>query len=175
MKEKQKSNKPILIVVFLTLLVLFYWSWMFYMTQRATEVNTYSCCEKIIDVKINFAHHRGNDKLYIITENHSYMLDTGWRNENKSYKLSKNILSTNQNCTLTVWRHFPKSLFDFKKSNVHLYQVVDLRNDTDIYWDITNHNSIQKKERTFGILGGIFLSIIVISINALVIHLRSVW
>lgn len=171
--KKRKLVKTILIAIVFTLLVLFYWVCMFYVTQSATQSNTYKCSEKIVDVEIKYAHHRGNDKLYIITEkNDVYMLNMGWRNENKSYELAKKILYSNKNCTLTVWKRFGIdlfSIFGLGEINLQLCKVVDLRNDTDIYWDIENHNSFQKSERVFGIIGGVFLSIIAIGIDVLVI------
>ena len=60
-------------------------------------------------------------------------------------------------------------IFDLGEVNVQLCQVVDLRDDTDIYWDIKNYNSSQNGSRVFGIIGGVFLSIITIAIDSLVI------
>lgn len=150
----------------LIVLLLFFWVWMFYTTQPATGENTYQCCETILDVEIDLAHHRGKDKLYLISQNHRYKLDTGWRNENKSYELAETILSSNQNCTITVWEHLPSHLdiiYMIRGKSIQVYQVTDLRSGEDVYWDIADHNSFQRSERIAGIFGGIFLSAVAIA------------
>ena len=167
MKKVRLDSKIMLIGCFVTLLVMFYWAWLFYMTEPATGANTYKCCETIIDVEIHLASHRGSDKLYIMSPNHCYMLNIGWRNENKSYELAENILSGDQNYTITVWKHISKSLFDIRGNSVQVHQVADMRNDGDIYWNIEDHNNFQKSERIAGVIAGIFLSVITVIFDIL--------
>ena len=50
-KNRKRHIKAPLSVI-LTLLLLFYWIWMFYATQPATERNTYTCSEKITNIEI---------------------------------------------------------------------------------------------------------------------------
>ena len=140
---------------------------MFHVTQPATERNTYICSEKITNVEITFAYHRGNDKLYIYTESGYYMLCPSWRNETKSTQLAEKILSDNQPFTLTVWKHFPQYLFDLKTFDVSLRQVVDLKSNTDVYWSVDKHNKYQKRERIAGVIAGIFFSVFVIGVDIL--------
>jgi len=173
MKKIWKNSRVKLIGTFVTLLMLFYWAWLFYMTQSATEANTYKRCETIIDVEIRLASHRGSDKLYIISQNQCYMLDTGWRNKDKSYELAENLIFGGQDCTITIWKHIPKSLFDIRENSVQVYQVVDLRNDSVIYWDIESHNNYQKTERIAGIIAGAFFSVLAVAFVILCLLSRS--
>lgn len=165
-KKLRKNRKKIVRDGFLIVLLLFFWAWLFYTTQPATEENTYQRCETILDVEVHLAHHGGRDELYLISQNHRYMLDTTWRNENKSYKLAETILSGNRNYTITVWEHFPRHLFEIiRGKSIQVYQVTDLRNGENIYWNIADHNSLQRSERIAGIIGGIlFFSDVVIAI-----------
>lgn len=173
MKHAWKKNKLTLVGCLAIFLLLVYWVWMFYSTQSATKQNTYKCSETVIDIDVRLASHRGSDKLYLVTKNNRYMLDTGWRDEIKSHNLAKNILSCNQNHEMIVWKHMPKNLSDAKTTGWQVYQVVDLRCDECTYWNITNHNSFQKVERITGIVAGVFLSIITTTFNFFVMCSRK--
>ena len=159
MKKAKGDSYGVLTGVFLTFLVVLFWVWLFYVTQPATESNTYKIDEKIEDIEIRFASHRGSDKLYLLSQNHCYMLDTGWSNKDKTNELASAILSSDD-FMVTVWKHLPKSLFEMKGNSVYVYQVVDLRNNRNIYWDITTHNIFQRSERIVGTVIAILLSII---------------
>ena len=160
MKTTRKITRMILNITFATLFLALYWIWLLYITQPATENNTYKFSKPITDIEINLAYHRGTDKLYIISQDHCYMIDTGWRNEEKSSTLAQSILADEQKYTITVWDHAPKSLFDIKGNNVSVRQVVDLRNDGNVYWNISNHNNYQRTERITGVILGVFFSAI---------------
>lgn len=160
MKKVRRVNYGVLTGVFLTFLVAFFWAWLFYVTQPATECNTYKTHEIIEDIEIRFASHRGSDKLYFLSRNHCYMLDTGWSNKDKTNELAKSILPSKE-FTVTVWKHLPKSILDTKGKSVYVYQVTDLRSYQTIYWDITTHNAFQKSERMVGIAIAILLSLII--------------
>lgn len=161
MKKVKKHANLTLTSILTTLLVLFYWVWLFYMTQSATPSNTYQSQEIICEVKIKPAYHRGKDKLYIFTQDNCYMLDTGWRNEDSSHQLAEYILSSDEAITVTFWEHFPKRLLDSNNDTNKVQQVVDLRNDCNVYWDLSEHNNYQQRERISGIIAGFFISIIV--------------
>jgi len=167
MKRIRSGRNVFLIGGLAALFVLLYWVWLFYMTQPATERNTYKCSEAIIDVEIYLAPHRGSDKLYMISQNHCYMIDTGWRNENKSNELAENILSGGENHIITLWKHIPKSLVDARGNGVWVYQAVDVRDNEEIYWNIESHNSFQKSERIVGIVTGAFLSVVTVIFDLL--------
>ena len=158
---------------FCSFLVLLWWVWMFCVTQPATSVNTYNCQAESITVEAKFAAHRGTDKLYIITENGTtYMLDTTWQNTNKTKGLAERIQSAQTPVTMTVWEHYPKWIFDSPDAFWSVKQVVNLSNRDNVYWEIEEHNKYQKSERFFGIIGGVFLSIITIGIDILAILTR---
>ena len=165
MKKSKKTSKLMIISGMITLLVLLYWIWLFYMTQPATEANTYHRNETITDIDVRLAYHRGSDKLYLISTDHCYMLDTGWQNKNKTYELAEKILANDQRISVTVWKHLPRNLFDINRKGFEVYQVVALRNKTSIYWDFTNHNDYQRTERIVGTIAGIFLSVVVVTFD----------
>ena len=160
MKKTRRDNYGVLTGAFLTFLVVFFWAWLFYVTQPAKECNTYKTHEIIEDVEVRFASHRGSDKLYLLSQDHCYMLDTGWINKDKTNELVTSILSS-EDFTITVWRHLPKSLLEIKGNSVYVYQVTDLRSYRNIYWDITTHNAFQRSERVAGIAIAILLSLII--------------
>lgn len=131
------------------------------MTQPATPKNTSIQKEKIVDVEIYLSTHRGNDKLFVLSQERWYILEPGWQNGSKTRNLAKEILSHSEESTLTVWKHIPKSLFHIKENEIQVYQIVDLRSEDNIVWGIESHNDFQRSERVFGIIGGVFLSVVV--------------
>lgn len=161
MKKLFKNNYFSSFCGLITFLIVFYWLWLFYVTQQATELNTYTYSEKILSIEISPAFHRGNDKLYIQTSNHYCMLDTGWRNMNKSNELATIILLNDQNSIIRLWKRIPKNFAEINKNGLEVWQVVDIRINESTYWDILDHNDFQKSERISGIVIGIFLSFVV--------------
>lgn len=157
-----KKDKVLLSACTATLLLLFYWVWLFYMTQPATQANTIVESQKIIDVEISLSTHRGTDKLFVLSQERWYFLDTGWQDSSKTHALARDILSHSEESTLTVWKHVPKSLFHIRENGIQVYEIADIRNGDNIIWEIENHNDFQKSERIFGILGGVFLTVVVI-------------
>lgn len=163
--KKILNNKFVLISWLLVFLLLFYWGWLFYITQPATLSNTYIKYEKVIGIETRLAHHRGIDKLFVISEENSYLLNTGWRDENKTTALAEDILDNANDCTLIIWEHIPKNFFEIQGNDVKVYQVIDLRNSSNVFIDIENHNNFQKTERIAGIIAGVFLTTIVATFN----------
>ena len=170
MRNIKKRINLLLVSVFITAGMVVYWVWMFHVTQSATSYNTYYRQEKISEIKIRAASHRGNDKLYVFTQSNHYMLDTGWQNQAKSKELANSILSTNDPITVTVWKHFPKWFRDPPGVSWKVEQIVDLRSDSDIYWDILKHNEFQQRERVFGIVFGVIISMIIVLFDFIVCH-----
>ena len=158
MKKGIKISLPLTSAIW-SVLVLLWWVWLFCVTQPATAVNTYNCQTESITVEAKFAAHRGTDKLYISTENGTtYMLDTMWRNDNKTKALAERILSADKPITMTVWEHYPKWILDSPDTLWSVKQVVNLSNRDNVYWEIAEHNKYQKSERIFGIVIGVFLT-----------------
>ena len=162
MRNIKKGINLLLVSVFITACMVVFWVWMLHVTQPATASNTYYHQERISEVEIRAVSHRGNDKLYIFTQSNHYMLDTGWQNQEKSKELANKILSINAPVTVTVWEHFPKWFRDPIGISWNVEQVVDLRSDSGIYWDILTHNKLQRRERTSGIVSGIIFSVIIV-------------
>lgn len=156
----KKSLITILKMLLIILLLIIYWVWMLYTTQAADASNTYQIQEEITAVNIRRAVHRGSDTLYISTPSYCYKIDTGWQNESMSNSLAQSILSTAGPLTITIWERYPIHVFDTVDSDCKVRQIVDLRNEISVYWDILEHNRYQKHERIVGAIAGIFISII---------------
>lgn len=165
MKKSKKTTGNLALIIILTVLVLLYWAWLFYMTQPATISNTNKHHINIIDIKVQVASHRGNDKLFILSNDCTFMLDTGWQNKDKSYQLAEHILADEELLTITVWKHFPMNIFSIYDESFITYQVIDLRSESNVYWNITNHNQRQKSERIVGTIAGLFLSSFAVVFN----------
>ena len=149
--KKSLSLFFVLVVAF----IFIYWPWMFYTTQNATSLNTSKQNEKIEKVEVKLSYHRGSDKLYLYTKNNVYMFDTRWKNERNSYTLAKQL---EKELEITIWQHIPRNLISTKNSK----QIVDLRDGTTVYLDISEHNKHQQIERMWGISGGVFVSVSVV-------------
>ena len=149
-------------VSFVVVIVLIYWLWLFAVTPAATEDNTYTRQEMIVDVEVHLDTNRGTDKLVIHTDKNSYLLDLQSSSDEYAKKFASVLRSTDSKMTLTIWEHFPKSLLNPPiKQFLQKKQVVDIRCGEDVYWDVSDHNAYLKRERTAGIIaGGIFSSII---------------
>ena len=160
MRKAFKSHWSVLIIITATIVVLVYWIWMLHVTQLATNANTVQRQEKISDVKIQLAHHRGTDKLRVFTSNGDYILDTGWRNNAKSSNLANQLLNSNSFVTITIWNHFPKWIMD-SSNPLQVQQIVDIRSNSEVYWDIATHNNYQQSERISGCITGFFLLIMI--------------
>lgn len=160
--KKQKTKLKLCWICLLSVLsLLLYWVWLLNVTQSATSNNTYQCQESEYAVEIRLAYHRGSDKLFILTQNGRYMLDTGWANENKTNELAERLRAANQPVTLTVWEHFPKWIFDLDAGSFKVRQIVDIRNNSNVFWDIDEHNSYQQNERISGMVVGVVFSPII--------------
>lgn len=153
MKKQYMVLKKILLIG----LILCYWVWLFYTTQPASENNTYKQDILISDIKISFAHHRGNDRIIIFTDDDFYLLRMNWRNEQKTNNLVERLLSENNVYSITVWKHLPTRFSELIKCKFKVFQIADIRTDSDIYFNITDYNDFQSEERVYGILGGFFL------------------
>ena len=148
---------------------------MFYITQSATSFNTHKSIETILDIEIRPGSNTRSDKLYITSASGCYMLDTRWHDEHASYELKKDLLSINDQCSITVWGHIIRSIFDIKGNPIFVYQIVDIRTQNKVYWAIEDHNSFQLSERIIGIVMGFVISgIIGIYVFILILGIRNV-
>ena len=162
MVEKRKWKQIInnIVVIFL---ILFYWVWLFLVTPQATDHNTVELQKTISDVQIFYASHRGTDQLLLFCENECYLLDTGLRNQEKTLNLANRI--KDKPATVTVWEHIPKNFFDtLKVGSFSVKQVVDFRVNGETYWNIEDHNVYQSRERTAGIIGGLFVTVVALAV-----------
>lgn len=166
MKKKKKKKKKIELhiqaLLFHVFLILFFGVvGVIFLSGSppATEHNTYTQNEIIEDVKIKCLYHRGVDKVYLFSKDHRYIIHTRWRDEDKTNELAEQILSSEPEFTITVWKHFTTNIPSIIDNGGWTYQVVDLRNDTDVYWNIEDHNRYQKKEGRITLILGIPLFI----------------
>ena len=167
--KKSTKNKAIKIPkkVFIILLLLFYWSWLLYSTQPATDNNTYGHKIFIEDIEVNYAYHRGNDRINITTADNSYVLFTNWRNEKKTDTFVENLLLENDKVSITVWKHTPTTIRSLIKNGINVFQIVDIRTKNNIYFDVSDFNSNQKIERICGVIAGVLLTLVVLIFNNL--------
>lgn len=153
--------------VFIVLLLLFYWSWLLYSTQPATDNNTYKQKIFIEDIEVNYAYHRGNDRINITTADNSYVLFTNWRNEKRTDTFVENLLLENDKVSITVWKHTPTTIRSLIKNGINVFQIVDIRTKNNIYFDVSDFNNNQSVERLCGVIGGAFCTVVILIFNNL--------
>ncbi len=163
---KTKSNK-FLKKILIALVIVFYWIWLFYTTQPATDNNTYKQDIIINDIEINYAFHRGNDSINIMTDDNSYLLFVNWRNEQKTNAFVEELISENNEISIIVWKHAPTTIRSLVKNDFSVLQIVDLRTNDNIYFDVADFNNNQSIERIFGVIGGAFCTMVILIFNKL--------
>ena len=163
---KTKSNK-FLKNILIALVIVFYWIWLFYTTQPSTDNNTYKQKIFIEDIEINYAYRRGNDRINITTADNSYILFANWRNEKKTNAFVEELISENNEISIIVWKHTPTTIRSLVKNNFSVLQIVDLRTNDNIYYDVTDFNNNQSIERICGVIGGVFCTVVILIFNNL--------
>ncbi len=166
-KTTQIKAKKILKKGLIAFLIIYYWIWMFYTTQPATDSNTYKQDVFIHDIEISYAYRRGNDRINIISSDNSYILFTNWRNKNKTNTFIEELLSENDEVSITVWKHTPITIRSLVENGIYVLQIVDIRTEKNIYFDVADYNSNQKIERICGVIAGVFLTLVVLVFNNL--------
>lgn len=168
MKKSTKNKaKKILKKSLIAFLVIYYWIWMLYTTQPATDSNTYKQEVFIQDFEISYAYHRGNDRINIISNDNSYILVANWRNKNKTDSFIKELLTENDEVSITVWKHTSPTIPSFIKNGFNVLQIVDIRTENNIYFNIADYNNSQAIERICGVIGGAFLTLVILIFNNL--------
>lgn len=169
-KLKQTNAYLMRLSIVATVFILLYWVWMLYITQSAAPPNTYKQQELIQSIEVQTAYHRGTDKAYIITQNNCYIMDLGWRDATRSYEFAQAIQTSSEAVTMTIWEHVPKYFFDLRVGIGAVQQIVDLRDDSTIYWNIEKHNDYQQRERIAGSIAGVFLLLFVVVLDYFIWH-----
>ncbi len=168
MKKSTKNKaRKISKKVFIILLLLFYWSWLLYSTQPATDNNTYKHKIFIEDIEVNYAYHRGNDRINITAADNSYILFANWRNEEKTNTFVEELISENNEISIIVWKHTPTTIRSIVKNDLSVLQIVDLRTKDNIYFDVADFNNNQSVERLCGVIGGAFCTVVILIFNNL--------
>lgn len=151
---KNKFPIPNRTIIFLGAIAL-YWVWLFYMTQPATDKNTYCCEEEIISVEVLAIDYRGTDKLVLHASDEFYLLDFPWRDHRKTQIYADNLLSTDEKVTISIWKHFPRYIFFVPRNSLFcVLQATEVRTSSDVLWAVDEHNEFQRTERIAGIIGG---------------------
>lgn len=164
----QIKAKRILKKGLIAFLIIYYWIWMFYITQPATDKNTYKQDVFIQDIEINYAiFSKGKDSINIITDDDSYLLFMDWRNEEKTNAFVEKLLFDKSEISITVWKHLPATISNVTKNKSSVLQIIDLRTEDNIYFDIADFSKSQTIERFCGTIGGVFLTFVVLIFNNL--------
>ena len=144
-RKKQKFTRVIVFAIALQLILVSAFAIMLYGIQNATTDNTYVLETEITDVKIS----DGSNKLtmlYFDTDENSYRIT--WRVYEESYdfdsfdKLKKDLIE-DSSLKITVVDNSEKHSSVYGET----LQVVDIRSDSAIYYDIANYNQWQNENR----------------------------
>ena len=155
-KKKRDGKK---IIAFLPLILcLLYLVWMLYITQSGTDMNTYK-------TSVNFTEYNTiewgySDYLYLNDD--TYMMFFGSNKNPESVKvLGEDLVSASGEVEITVWERSPRWFIDAVKSdNLKVKQIVDIRDNTTVYYDISEHNDFQHEERVYGIILFVFVFLV---------------
>ncbi len=157
-KVKKKRIGKKIIAYLLLILCLLYLVWMLYITQYATDSNTYKTNVSFTESNtIGWGH---TDYLYLNDD--TYMMFFGSNKNPESVKvLGEDLVSASGEVEITVWERYPRWFIDAVKSdNLKVKQIVDIRDNTTVYYDISEHNSFQHSERVSGLIMFVFVFII---------------
>lgn len=170
-RKKQKFIRVIILAIVIQIVLLASFTYFLFKATNATLENTSVIDVKILDVFIS----DGSNKLatvYLETPAGYYRTD--WKTYDKknyslieSEELEKN-LTKESSITLTVLDNSQKSSILYGET---MY-AVDIRNDSTVYYDITNYNEWQKENRIVLIVAFIVVEIIVILLSAFQVYLN---
>ena len=155
-KKKRIGKK---IIAFLPLILcLLYLVWMLYITQSGTDMNTYK-------TSVNFTEYNTiewgySDYLYLNDD--TYMMFFGSNKNPESVKvLGEDLVSASGEVEITVWERYPRWVIDaIKSDSFRVSQLVDARDNTTVYYDISEHNNFQHRERVSGIILFVFVFLV---------------
>ena len=157
-KEKKKRIGKKMIAFLPLILCLLYLVWMLYNTQYASESNTYKTNVSFTEYNtIEWGH---SDYLYLNDD--TYMMFFGFNKNKESVEvLGEDLVSASGEVEITVWERYPRWVIDaIKSDSFRVSQLVDARDNTTVYYDISEHNSFQHSERVFGLIMFVFVFII---------------
>ena len=163
-KKKLKRNKKNIIRLFVTAIVaelicVLYLLCILYFTQPATDFNTFKVTAVIDKAVLDhrfWSRNLSERRIFVYLDGRRYILDLeDHRNySNQQVKeLCDKLNRTDKEIKFTIWKHYCKYLFDEKYLfNKKVEQIVDIRDDTEIYYEHTVFNKYQKIERICGVI-----------------------
>lgn len=152
-KKKRRKIKQLTVDICIVALALCYlWFFTIYTTQQATDKNTYICKEPIISAQVyNPPGPYSGDEIHLKTNDSCYIIVNLPHDDDRIQNLVDSICSESQPLTMTVWKHFTSGPFNEVGGEFQVcqpvYEVVDLRTQTEVYWNLEEHNREQKEAR----------------------------
>ena len=122
-KRRRKFKKLTVQRCVIILLLCYLWFSGIHTSQLATEKNTYVCKTQIISAEIyNPPGSRFYDEIHLKTKDNCYVIVIDSYRENELEKILYDICSESQPLVMTVWKHFPSTLFNEVGGEVQVYQ-----------------------------------------------------
>lgn len=160
-KRTWKLNIIDICILFMLLLPIVMVMRGIYLSQQATVENTYVTENTIRDVEVietGGSRGRGrNTFLFLDHDDGFFLLDP---EDDKAEAIAEAIRAHNGVATLTVWEHFPRSIFLASERFGWTEEVVAVSFGDETVYDISEHNAKQRSERTDGLLGAGFIAVL---------------
>ncbi len=172
--SKRKKQKFIRVIVFVTaiqLLLIAVFTIMLIDTQKATKDNTYILDTKITDVKVKDIPNKLTT-LYLNTPKDLYRIT--WKVYEETYNLVsfenlRNDLMEDSSIKITVLEKSKK----YSTMYGETLQVVDIRSNDSVYFDVANYNQWQNSNRTILLVVFAIVEIALIIVSVFQIYLND--
>ena len=168
---KYKNKGSFLIFLICELIWMLVFSMLFFSTKQATPQNTHFVDTKIIDVNTNYLQRNGYT-VYLQTREQSYFIDWISYNESYSERNPNNALKgliDESRVMLTCLNAPKKTIF----SNNKIFEVVDVRTESKIYYNIDDYNKSMKENRVWGFIPLSIFWLFFTGVFAFVIYLKK--
>lgn len=169
--KKQKFIRVIIFAIVIQLLLISVFTIMMIDTQKATKDNTYILDTKITDVKVKDVPNKLTT-LYLNTPKDSYRIT--W----KVYEETYNFVSF-ENLRKDLMEDSAVKITVLKNSKKHsamhgeALQVVDIRSDSTVYFDVANYNQWQNSNRTILFVTFAIVEIVLIIVSVFQMYLNN--
>ncbi len=170
-KKKQEFIRVITFVVVLQVVLISLFTIMLSDTQKAKKDNTYILDTRITDVKVKDIPNKLTT-LYLNTPVDSYRITWKVYEETYNFVSFENLrkdLMEDSSLKITVLEKSKK----YSAMYGETLQVVDIRSDETVYFDVTNYNQWQKSNRIILFFTFAIVEMALITVSVFLIYLNN--
>lgn len=168
---KQKNKKLLALFLACELIWLFVFGVLFFSTKQATPQNTHIVNTKIIDINTDYLQRNGYT-VYLQTTEESYFINWVSYNESYSERNPDNALKgliNEYSVRITCLNAPKKTIFP----NNNILEIVDIRTESKIYFNIDDYNKSMKENRVFGFIPLFIFWLLFTGVFIFIIYLKK--